>query len=146
MKKITAWILALTLLLAGCALAEGEPFSIRSGLTWGMTPAEALATELFLEYERRETDWGGFSLRFEDVPVAGVTGGLSMGFRDGRLRFLGYTLSDGAIPLDRLKELLESKYGPEQEMDAPRLARLITALYPKSAATPVSEHCVIAPA
>ncbi len=60
MKTINAWILALTLLLAGFALAEGEPFSIRSGLTWGMTPAEALATELFWEYERRETDWGGY--------------------------------------------------------------------------------------
>ena len=128
MKKVFALALAVILLLSA-ALAEPAVFSLRNGIIWGMTPQEATATEPDSEYAAYEIDENTSGVRYESLPVAGVTGTFALVFWHGALRVCGYFLQEEDIPFAQLEALLTSKYGQTQEMDADRLARATSSLY-----------------
>lgn len=132
MKRILAAALALilALALAGCG-KKSEKFTLRDGITWGMSEAEVLANlakegDPEVKEEPMATGLKGYMI--PNVSVAGTTGELHIVFFGDTLHACGYMLSAEAISADELAAALTEKYGAESEPDWAAIVRAFGVL------------------
>ena len=129
MKKLIALLLVLALM--GCAaLAEGQAFSFRNGVAWGMTLDEVLAAEGNPEYDVYDTNNSGITgVEIDDVSVAGVEADLMYNFMNGSLVMCGYEFDAEDITIDALAEQLAGEYGLESEADLAAIAEVYSIMF-----------------
>lgn len=119
MKRWLVWALAL---LALCAFAESDQFSIRNGIAWGMSAREVLTLEGDPVHEADREN--GLSVvripnaRHEDAPCT-----LEYLFFDGTLAMIRADYGK-ETPLDALKEKLSARYGEATRLTREQLKEL----------------------
>lgn len=120
MKKFLIFALLLALLTVS-ALAEGEAFNLRNGVTWGMSRAQVLEAEGDPAADS-DREAGFDTLEIEDIDVYGARGELEYWFLEDRLVAAVYDFDFAraeATPA-AAEEALRQKYGEPAGTDAAR--------------------------
>ncbi|MBR1820272.1 MAG: hypothetical protein IJ769_01475 [Clostridia bacterium] len=126
MKRMIALLLAL--LLCGAALAEGEAFSLREGVAWGMTPDEVLAIEKPVKYEVESRAAGAQVLEIEDLRLAGAEYDLDYWFVNGALVAMEYEFEAEDIAPNVISDALDANFGGREAGNSGRFAELMSTL------------------
>lgn len=117
MKKLLAILLMLLMGFTACAeeaieAAEEPDFTLRNGITWGMSQEEVLQAEGNPRHETDEDD-GVKTIEIDDVKQGGARCDVEYAFMDDAL-FMAtfeYDTKDGKVSFDGLKETLAGLYG-----------------------------------
>ena len=125
MKRILAMVLAL--LLCGAALAEG--FVVNTGVVWGMTLDEVLATVKPADYEIEPFGaLGAQKLEIDDMRCTGGEYELKYLFFDGVLAAVGYEFDAEEFTPSAIGGALDARYGARGDGDTGLFCDLMSAL------------------
>ncbi len=132
MKKILAFLAALCLFIPSAAPAQESAFTLRSGVSFGMSMDDVIASEPVRYHEiDLEHTLGGVSfavLEYENVPEDNATADLEYLFAEDVLVALRVSYDAAGIDVGELRDDLTAKYGPGSALDPNVLGDGIYAL------------------
>ena len=113
-------LILILMLVFNAGSAEGNAFSFRNGVTWGMNPSEVIETEGPVEYIENEISIGR-AITYEGISAAGTTASLNYYFINDMLVDISYNFDDSALDYDSLVASYTAKYGQPGEIAPERI-------------------------
>ena len=133
MKKTFSILLALALILtAAASLAEGTPFSFRSGVTFGMSMNDVIAAETVrydeIDRDRTHGPVEFIELEYEHITENGVRADLKCFFAGDALAAIRVSYETRDISFRQVEADLTAKYGAAVPVDLNLLGNGIYAV------------------
>ena len=133
MKKLFALVLCLCMLLTAAAFAEDQkPFTVRNGVTFGMTLDQVTATETVRYHDLDREDTRGkvtfTELEYENVTENGVRCDVTYLFVEDALAAVKINYETRDIGYDQVKAALTALYGEAAPLDPAALGNGIYAV------------------
>lgn len=133
MKKLIAIVTALCLTLSAAAFAEGNAeFTVKEGITFGMTENEVTAALNGIRFER-DAEHTRIGVTFsevetEHVTVNGLRADVRYLFYNDRLAAVNVDFDEHSNAYDQIRAVLTEAYGEPAALDAARLGNGVYAV------------------
>ena len=132
MKKLLVVLTVLCLIFSMAAMAEGEPFTIRNGVQFGMTQDEVTATEGDARYEvDNERTLGSVTfteVEYENATIGDGKGDVTYLFLDNKLVAIRVDFDKKANNFEAAEKYLTETFGEGQDLDLKTLGNGVYAV------------------